>query len=425
MKKSLMRAVMVACLPLCAMGVAVVTTPAVAAEKVKTPSVSKSISTLISDAKKAGDKKDYQTIIAKCTEALAVPDLTDYDKYAIHRYLGIAYFNVNEHVKAKESLALVILNPATPPEDRKSLITAAVGLAAENNDSPLVIKLGQVAIEQNIASSEVLTTLAIAYYKVDDYPNTVATAQKGIDAAKAEGKLPQYNIYQVQAFSYDKLKDRATSLKVFELMARDYGNPDDWRNVIDLTLEQIALSPKGSMREIAALDLYRLRMTVNATWDAQNYLAMADAAGQLRSWGDAQQALKAGIAKGVLPQAKYGPALNQVNADAKKDEPSLPQLEKLLKNGKEVMNVAEAYYGYGSYADAARLAQKVMGMGGATATQARLLLAMSQAKMGDETAAAQTLANFSGDAALSKAAHLWNIYLQRTYGRTAAPAAKP
>jgi hypothetical protein len=129
-----------------------------------------------------------------------------------------------------------------------------------------------------------------------------------------------------------------------------------------------------------------------------------------------------GIQKGVIDSKKVGPLLNQTIADARKDEPILPTVEKSAKNSKDLANVAEAYYGYARYADAARVAQKAMDAGGPNAAEARLVLAMSQVRQGNEEAAKQTLANFQGDPALARAADLWKIYLNRKYGKTAAAA---
>ena len=81
MKKSLMRAAMVACLPFCAIALTVATAPAQAADKATAPSVSKSVAKQLGDCKKAYEAKDYATAIAKCTEAKNTPDTTDWDKY--------------------------------------------------------------------------------------------------------------------------------------------------------------------------------------------------------------------------------------------------------------------------------------------------------------------------------------------------------
>jgi len=420
MKKSLLRAALVACLPFCAMALAVVTTPAVAAEK--GPVISKSIIKYMTEAKKANDAKDWKTVIEQCKLALQATDRTDYDNYMINRFLAVAYFNSGDHASARGSFEAVVKNPATPLEDRKYLEVPAMELAAEANDYAKVIELGKIALQDDPNNADVLAELSIAYYDVNDFTNAQTFAQKAIDQAAASGKMAQYGTYQVLAFSYDKQKKTADEVRAFELMARDYGKPDDWKYLLDFSLELLPGSNKN-MKEIAALDLFRLRMITAAPWSGQNYAEMADAAQAQRSWGDAHEALQKGLASGALQQAKVGALMAQVNADAKKDEPALPAVEKLAKTGKEMTNVAEGYYGYGRYADAARAAQKAIELGGPSVAEAQLVLGMSQVRLGDEANAAKTLAAVSGDPAIMRAAQLWSVYVSRKYDRApAAPA---
>jgi len=423
MKKSLMRAAMVACLPFCAIALTVATAPAQAADKATAPSVSKSVAKQLGDCKKAYEAKDYATAIAKCTEAKNTPDTTDWDKYVTDRYLGMAYFAAGDQVKAGDAFYAVLKNPACTVEDQQHLVAPAMGLAADHNDYPRVIELGLMAVKGTITNPDVYGTLAGAYYYTNDTPNAILYTNKGIDLATAQNKIPAYNLYQILIFSYDKAKDRPNELKSFDLIARDYGKADDWKNLLDLSLEFL---PKGnkSMAEIAALDLYRLRLVLDVTWQPTNYEEAADAAHAARSWGDERTVLQMGIAKGVIDAKKVAPMLAQTNADAKRDEPALPQVEKIAKDAKGLANVAEAYYGYGRYADAARVAQKAIDAGGPFAAEGKLVLAMSQVRLGNEAAAKQALAGFQGDPALTRAAQLWTVYLDRRYG-AAAPAAAP
>ncbi len=426
MKKSVLRAAIIACLPFCAMSLAIATTPAYAADKEAKPTVSRSISRLMVEAQKALEAKDYKTTIEKCEEAQKASDLTDYDKYLINRFLGVAYFGLGQRDKARQAFIAVVKDPATPTEDRAHLIGPAVGLAAEVNDNATVIELGKLAMKDNIANGEVYSRMAAAYYQTNDFQDAITYAQKGVDASVAEKKIPEYGLYQILAFSYDKLKDRPNEVKAFEKMARDYGKPDDWGYLLDFSLEILPQGNKTS-REIAALDIYRLRMVVHSTWSPQNYLEAEDAARAIHSWGDARQVLLMGIDKGVINKQKIDHMLRQVEADAKKDEPALPQVEKIAKSGKDLTSVAEAYYGYERYDAAERVARKAIAAGGPTVAEATLVMAMSEVRQGNETAAKQTLANFQGDPPLTRAAQLWSLYLNRQYGQKqpapAAPAA--
>ena len=412
MKKSLMRAALVACLPFCAMAV---TAPAQAADKAKeTPKISKSISKTLPDCKKAVDTKDYKTAIEKCSEAASQTDLTDWDKYLINRYIGVAYFSTGDHAKAGEAFYAVITNPTCPEEDRANLIGPAMSLATDQNNYARVVELGKIATAGTVTNPEIYGTLASAYYQTNDSTNAILYANKGIELSKEQGKIPQYGLYQIVTFSYDKLKDRTNEVKGFEAMAGDYGKPEDWRYVLDFSLELLPGNNKV-MRPIAALHIYRLRAVVNATWQAQNYAEAADAAHMLRIWGEKRAFMETAISKGMLDRSKVAQDLNQTIADAKKDEPILPTVEKTSKDSKSLASVAEAYYGYGRYADAERAAQKAVDAGGAYVAEARLILAEAQIKQGNEAGAKATLANFQGDPSLVRAAQLWNIYLNRRY----------
>lgn len=424
MRKSFLRAAVIACLPFCAMALTVTATPAQAADKDKdkaeAPKASKSISKLMVDANKASEAKDYKTVVEKCLEAEKTADLTDADWYYINRFLGVAYLSLGDRDKARENIIKVVKNPVTPVGDRKFLTGPAMSLAAEVNDNATVIELGKIALADGTDNPEVLGTLAGAYYQTGDYANAIVYSQKGVDATTAKGQIPLYGLYQVLAYSYDKQKNRPAALKTFELMARDYGKGEDWRYLLDLSLEALPPGNKQS-REIAALDIYRLRVVVDAVWVGTNYQEAEDSAHAIRSWGDSRTFIQMGIDKGVIDRAKAAPLLNQVSADARKDEPILPTVEKSAK-GKDLANVAEAYYGYGRYADASRAAKAVIAAGGPAAGEAQLVLAMSQVRLGDEAGATQTLANYQGDAPLTRAADLWKIYLTRRYGKTAAAA---
>ena len=58
MKKSFLRAAAIACIPYCAVGLALATVPAQAADKPDTPKVSKAVSKFLQDCKKAPEAKE-------------------------------------------------------------------------------------------------------------------------------------------------------------------------------------------------------------------------------------------------------------------------------------------------------------------------------------------------------------------------------
>jgi tetratricopeptide (TPR) repeat protein len=423
MKKKFLRAALVASLSMFAVGTFLATSSAVAAsEQPEKPKISKAISKQMSDAQKALQAKDWPTAIAKCKEAEGIADTTDYDKFMIQYFLGFAYFNSGDKKSAGEAYATAAHIPNMPADDHSTTLHNALLLAADQNDYKSIVDLGQIAVKENQLDHAIAGEMAIAYYNLNDLPNAASYAQKSIDLATAAGKTPDRAAYQVLVFCQNKQKDIAGETKTFEQMANLYGNVDDWGHLIDLSLATLSTASK-QYREIAALDLYRLRVVTGATSVGEDYKAMADAATILHSPGDARTALKTAVSKGVLTQGQVNAALAKASADAARDEPILAQAEAAAakqKSADEDMSVGEAYFGYGRYADAARVAQRAIAKGGARTAEAKLLLGMCQVQQGDNTTGAQTLSSVDGDPAMDRVGHLWTLYATRKYG--AAPA---
>lgn len=422
MKKSLLRAVVVACLPFCALALTVATAPAYAAKSNSDgPKVSRAAGKPLGECQKLLDAKDYAGAIAKCNEVLQLSDLPDYDKYVTDRFLAMSYLGANDQPKAGEHFIAVVKNPACPEADRQNLVVPAMQLAGQSGNYNLVVELSQIALKGEITNPEAYRVIALAYFQINDLPNTALYAQKGIDLSNSKNVIPDYALYQLLTYSYEKQNNETSKMNGLTLMVRDYGKPSDWRIMLDINLEKLP-GKDATFRKIAALDLYRLRLIVGAEWEATNFLEAADAADSVKAFGDVRTFLQLGIDKGVFTESKIAKHISVNNTAISKDKGVLDSVEKMVKDGKGLVSVAEAHYGYGDYTSAIRVSQKAIAAGGAYAAEAKLVQAMAQIKLGQEAEAKQTLANFSGSPSLAVVANLINVYLDRRYGKTTAPA---
>jgi hypothetical protein len=102
---------------------------------------------------------------------------------------------------------------------------------------------------------------------------------------------------------------------------------------------------------------------------------------------------------------------------AEKDKASIGEFDKLAqahKTGDYDLKLAETYYGYGRYADAADAAQRAITKGGnKDPNDAQMVLGESLAMQGKNAEAAAAFARVSGNATTEKSAHLWTLYTQR------------
>ncbi len=423
MKTNLLRAVMAASFSLFVAG-ALMATPSYAADAAKPPPISKSVQKQLTEANKALIAKDWQTALVKLKEAQAVSGLADYDKYIINYYMGVAYVNLNDHPNAAIAFTEAAQSTTAPADQHAQAIRLAMELQNEAKNYTKVIELGQIAAKNNEVDGKVATALALAYYNTGDYTNAGSFAQKAIDLGKTANQVPDRSVYQILLSSQSRMKDSASVIKTLEIMSNLYGNSEDWGHLIDFSLGTLT-TPVKSNRETAALYLYRLRLVTGADTTGDDYLMMADLSIGQNSPGDALQALHAGINSGSLSSVKAAAVMAKANARAKGDEAALPASEAVAAKSPKAdgdMSVAEGYYGYGRYTDAARVAQRALGKGGSKLAQATLLLGISQARSGDPAAAA-ALAQVKGDPALERAAQLWTIYVTRKYGAAGTPPA--
>lgn len=432
MKKKLVRAALVASLSVFAAGTALTATQAVAASSDQSkdkpaPTISKSIGKPIAEAQKALQAKDWPTALAKLKEAGAVADLTDFDKYIINYFTGLAAYNSGDKATAATAFLAAAESTAAPPEEHASALRIAMELQNETQNYAKVIELGKVAEQAGPLDPTVAGVIGSAYYNTKDYANAEKYAQQSIDGNIKAGKMPDRTAYQIVLMSQNRQKDIPGETKTLETMAQNYGNADDWGNLLDISLGTLPVSNKG-YRETGALFIYRLRFATGATTSADDYKLSAQLALGLHDPGDAQQALQQGLSKGVLNQTEIGALLQKANAAARTDEATLTAADAAAarsKASKEDVQVAEGYFGYGKYADAIRVAQRAIAKGGRDAIEAQLLLGAAQACNGDNAAAAQSLAMVKGDPVLERAAYLWSLYATRKYGQTPAVAPAP
>jgi len=334
----------------------------------------------------------------------------------------VAYYSSGDKASALPYFLAAVESSVAPPDERNGLLHDVIQLENNAQNYAKVIELGQMAAKAGPLDAAVAGSIAVAYYQTGDYVNAKDFAQKSIDGYTAAGKLPDRGAYQVLLMVQNRQKDIPGETRTLETMSTNYGDAEDWGHLIDISLGML---PKSGTREIAALYLYRLRLTAGAESTADDYMLMADLSLGLHYPGEAQRALQQGISTGVLSQASAAATLNKANAAARSDESTLAAADAIAaKSPSSVqdVSVAEDYYGYGKFADAARVAQRAIPKNGPKALQAQLLLGVAQARLGDNTAAAQSLARVKGDAGLERIAQLWMLYANRKYGQPAAAA---
>ena len=330
----------------------------------------------------------------------------------------IERFSMSVHVKMNDldaadvdAEAAADTDPTVIPDsDKGPIYRAALQLAlrAKHNDKAAkYAKLYLATTPPPPASDTAL--IAQALYLGGDYAGAAALAQKSIDAATAAGKRPERNDLDVILAVQVKQKDEAGAEKTLEALVANYGEPDDWNQIMG-----VALTTKG-MRDIDYVYMGRLMILQGNKVAPTDASLVGSTANRLAFYGDAVQAEKLGGTGYPAPDAK---------ADA--DKKTMPQqiAGGAKANGQYNVKLAEALYGYGMFPEAIAAAQLAKTKGGATdPTEPDMVIGMAQTALGQYAAAATTFAGINQpNLASARVVRLWGYFAKSKANPTAAPA---
>ncbi|RIX31585.1 tetratricopeptide repeat protein [Sphingomonas edaphi] len=237
--------------------------------------------------------------------------------------------------------------------------------------------------------------------------DAVALFQKAIGARVAAGQKPEELWYKrAVALAYKAKSPAAVTLSRDWVKA--YPTPKNWRDTI------VIYQTNSQLEDSALIDSMRLAHAAGALSGENDYYRFANAL-MLKGYpGEAKAVLEQGFAAKAIDKSKATFSQMYASATTKSqgDRASLAASASTAKAGgdaKKVMVIADAYYGYGDYAQAADLYRAALGKAGADKDLVNLRLGMALARSGDKAGATAAL-NAAGGAQ-AEVAKLWLTYL--------------
>ena len=331
------------------------------------------------------------------------------------------------------------------PEDRCVLGQLMLKSAADRNDvagmSAGVDQMVQSGVANAVALGPIVSTVGKLRYNANDYAGAATAFQQVVTIApndaeaymllgESRAKLGQTDDAFTQfgkAFAIRKaagqpideswlkravaLSYAAKNPKVYAFSRQwvaAYPTVKNWRDSLKI-YQTVSALPTSEL-----IDIYRLQRANKALMGEADYINYAIALLQKGFPGEAKAMLEEGIAANLIsptsPSVK--PALAQATTRAAGDRASLAAVAKTATagaDGKKLINVADAYYGYGDYAQAATLYRAALTKSGTDKDVANLRLGMSLGMSGDKAGALAALAAVTG--AKAEVAQFWMTYL--------------
>jgi tetratricopeptide (TPR) repeat protein len=380
------------------------TAPAAAPAQSKLNISKRAIQALI-ELEKAVTANDVANIPARLAAAQAVAQTVD-EKY----------FVAQQQLKA-----------ATASKDPAAIATAVEALLASGAVEPaqvlpLQLELGEIrykakqfpqaaaaferVLSADPANTDALILLAETRHAQGQSGQAISLLQRALKAKQAGGGKADESWYKrAVGIAYEANPPAAMELSRQWVAA--YPSPVSWRDA--LRIYRKVAKPD----EQATLDTLRLARATGALEGDSDFHVYAYAATNGSSPGEARLVLDEAIKANQVDPNKplFKDIVATLKANRSMTREALPELAKNAKAApaaRLAVRTADAYYGYGDYAQAAELYRAALTKTGADANRINLHLGMALARAGDKAGAAAALNAVTGP--LSELAKYWLLY---------------
>jgi hypothetical protein len=356
--------------------------------------------------------KRARDALAKLREADAVADKTPYETYVIAETRAAAQIDEADDAGAMRSLETVLATGVLPPAQALQRVATLTQLADRLKADRAVIDYAERYYRDGGTDRTPRLLMIEAYSRQDDFVAVGRTARAQLAAdAKAGVTVPAEDLLLTVANSAYKANDQAGYRDTMMRLVTAHPKREYWADL----LAAVARAPGFSHR--LTLDLYRLRVAVDALGAPEQYMEAAELALADGFPGDARAFLDHGYAARVLgtgPQAARHKRLAELAArQAAEQAQALAQRAKPADGGTDgaaLEKLGEAYLSQGDAADAIAALQAGLAKGGLRhPDDATLHLGIACLRAGQSARAQAILSSITATDGTADLARLWMI----------------
>jgi tetratricopeptide (TPR) repeat protein len=411
-KGNLVKAIAIGATLACGAGLVGIT-PAMAATKSATPTVSREVGKPLKAAQDALKKGDYTGALQQLDTADAMPKKSAYEQYLINEMKGYAYVRTKQFPQAAKAFEAELSSGFTPPDQVKTLTNALAQLSYQAKNYDKAIQYGQQSIDKGYADAQMPTLVAQAYYLKGDWKGVVRFEKAQIAAQEKSGAAPSNESLQLLlsgCLKQNPAGDDPCSTEALQELVIYHPKPDYWKQLLYGMFKTVK-----SDRNL--LQTYRLAEEVDVLQRPEDYTDFAQLAIEAGSPGEAIQVIQKGQQANIFPDARTKGKAARLLADAQKaadrDQKTLDksaQQASLAHSGDQDVGLGLAYFGYQQYDKAVSALKQGIAKGSLKdPDSAHLLLGIAQLKAGNKTDALQSFKAVKGDPTMQRLATLWSL----------------
>lgn len=370
------------------------------------PEVSKGARKAIVELQTAVNAKDTANIPAKLAAARAKAQTKD-DHYVIAQMQLKAAADAKDEPGMIAGLEAVLASGALPAADALML---HMDLGKIRYNAKAYDQAGvsfEEVLKAEPSNIDALVMLAETRNAQKRIPEAVSLIQRAITAKAAAGQKPDEAWYKrAVALSYNANLPNAAEIGRQWVAA--YPNAKNWRDAIRI------YQTSSKLDDASMIDSMRLARATGALQSENDYFRYANTLMTKGYPGEAKAVLEQGFAANTISKSKqmFSQLYALATSRAQGDRASLAASATAAKSApeaKKAMVIADAYFGYGDFTQAADLYRVALTKNGVDKDLANLRLGMALTQAGDKAGA--TAALNAADGAQAEVAKLWLTYL--------------
>ena len=373
------------------------------------------VQTALVAAQNALKANDLATAAAKLAEAKQGA-VTDDDKYSTGSLEYQLYQKNKDQAVLSDGIDLMLASGKAPPELQQQLYFNQGTIAYQAKDYRKAEAALQAAQKAGSTDPNLIPVLVSAMAANGETVQALTVLNAAVDQSAAAGKPVSADWFQQGiSLGYRAKGTPAELAPVYEQTAAltkkwvaAYPTKSNWHDALAIFRDENHLPTD------VQIDVLRLLRAADAMTADADYREYAEDA-YLRFPQEAMTALQEGSAKGVVNLSAKNDAseiLGVVKGKVAADKASLPTADKSARaaaNGKAALFTADAYVGYGSYAQAIELYKLAIAKGQVDLPTVYLHMGWAQALSGDAAGAKASFAQVTGQR--KTIADFWVIHL--------------
>ncbi len=375
------------------------------------PNLSRSENAAVLPLYQAVQGEDWATARAAIPAAQAAAESAN-ARYLVGQLMLAVGRGAQDNQIQAQAVDQMVASGGAPQEQIGALLTAQADIAIQAQNWPTAESALTRLLESDPNDVQRITTLAQVKLRLNKGDEAQALFQRALETSTAGGQAAPEDLYRRLLATAYEARQPQQSIELSRQLVRAYPTATNWRDAL-LIYRQL-----GNVDGQLDIDTRRLMHAAGALESEADYVEFADQLNRAGLPGEVKAVLDDGVARGKLRAGgPHSDLLTRANGAVAEDRAGLAGQRAAAVAAADVrpsLGLADAYAGYGQFAEAIELYRVALGKNGADANLINTRLGAALAQAGQRSEAEAAFRAITGPRA--DLASFWLLWLERRPG---------